>query len=121
MLRHKGFGVAGLLFGGGLWMLSAATLAIALRQNALASQLSSLHSLAANSAITRLNGAAVAWAFDFTMLQLASFLVWAGTLRSAWLLRAATCYTLGAVMLIAGNCFGLICLLVWLRITLGAN
>ncbi len=121
MGRNTGFGVAGLVFGGGLWTLSAGSLAIALRQNDLASKVAILHIPAATSAMTRLHGEAVAWAVGFTVLQLASFLVWAGMLRSAWLLRAAICYTLGAVMLIAGDCFGLLCLLVWLRISLGAN
>jgi hypothetical protein len=121
MQRNNGRGVAGLAFGGGLWMLSAATLAVALRQNALASEVQSLHRLAAAPAITRLHGAAVAWAVAFAALQVASFLVWAAILRTVWLLRAAVCYTLGAVMVMAGDCFGLFCLLVWLRISLGAN
>jgi hypothetical protein len=121
MERDGGLGVAGLGFGGGLWALSAASLAFAMRQNALASGLSSLHSLAATAAITRLHATAVAWAVGFTLLQLASFFVWTFVFRAAWRLRAALCYTLGAVLLMVGDCFGLFCLLVWLRITIGAE
>jgi hypothetical protein len=121
MERDSGLGLAGLAFGAGLWALSAASLAVAMRQNLDASQLGSVHSLAGKAAMTHLHQAALAWAFGFTLLQLASFLVCAFVFRAAWRLRTALCYTLSGFLLMAGDCFGLFCLLVWLRLSLGAD
>ena len=121
MERNSGVGVAGLAFGGGLWALSAAALAVAMRRNLDASRLFALHSDAGRAAVSHLHGSAVAWAVAFTLLQLGSFLVWAFVLRATWQLRTAVCYTLGAFLLMAGDCFGLFCLLVWLRLSLGAQ
>jgi hypothetical protein len=121
MERDSGLGITGLACGAGLWALSAAALAFAMRQNLDVSQLTPLHSAAGRTAAAHLHGAAVAWALGFTLLQLASFLVCAMVFRAAWRLRTALCYTLSGFLLMAGDCFGLFCLLVWLRLSLGSD
>lgn len=56
----------------------------------------------------------------FTLLQLASFLLFAFVFRAAWRLRSAVCFSLAAGLVVAGDVAGLVALLVWLGITLGA-
>jgi hypothetical protein len=97
-----------------------AALAFAMRQNLEASSLAQLHGTRVRPAIEQMHGAAVGWSLGFTALQIASFLVVAFVLRTAWAWRSAVCYTVAAMLLILADSFGLFCLLVWLRITLGA-
>ncbi len=62
----------------------------------------------------------VLWCAAFTLLQLASFLLFAFVLRACWRLRSAVCFALAAGLVIAGDLAGLLALLVWLGVTLGA-
>jgi hypothetical protein len=121
MERNGGLGLAGLGFSGGLWMLSGAALAVAMRHNVDASALGAAHTLRAKGLLAGEHGAALAWSAGFTALQLAAFLAGAFVLRVAWHLRTAVCYTLSGCALIVADAFGLFCLLVWLRVTLGAQ
>jgi hypothetical protein len=102
-------------------MFSAFCLAVAMHYNLDASDLSRGHGLLERTAVARLHGVAVGWAGAFTFFQLAGFLVFTFVFRAAWRLRAAVCFTLGAGLVMVGDCVGLVCLLVWLRLTLGSS
>ena len=63
----------------------------------------------------------VLWCTAFTLLQLASFLLFTFVLRASWRLRSAVCFALAAGLVITGDVAGLLALLVWLGFTLGAS
>ncbi len=117
--RDNGWGVFGLLGGGLLWLLSAGSLALAMRANLTAS--AQQHNLAfagTEVLIRRLQGAAVLWTFGFTTLQILSFLLFAFVLRGSYRLRSALCFAFGAAFVMIGDVLGLIGLLFWVARTL---
>ncbi len=115
----NGWGVSGLLAGGLLWLLSAGSLALAMRANLAAS--ARQHELAFSGTevlIRHLHGAAVFWTLGFTTLQILSFLLFAFVLRGGYRLRSAVCFAIGAGFVIFGDVLGLFGLLVWVGMTL---
>ena len=119
MQRQTVLGWIGVLLACSLWIASAGALAHALAHNAQTSSLLRAYpsrAQASNADLPMVLGCAA-----FTLLQLASFLLLAFVFRASWRLRTAMCFSLAAVLVMAGDAAGLLALLVWLGITLGAG
>lgn len=115
----NGWGVSGLAGGGVLWLLSAASLACAMRANLTASTArQNLAFAGTEMLIHHLHGAAVLWTLGFTTLQILSFLLFAFVLRGSYRLRSALCFAFGAAFVMVGDVLGLIGLLFWVASTL---
>ena len=107
-------GWIGVLGACAVWIASGFALAIAMHQISHASN---------PPARTRASSSELAmmfWCAAFTLLQLTSFLLFAFVLRASWRLRSAVCFTLAAGLVMVGDAAGLLALLVWLGVTLGA-
>ena len=121
MQRHTLSGWIGILSASAVWIASVLALAYGMDHSAQVSLLQTVHpttsphARASNFDLPMVLGCAA-----FTLLQLVSFLLFAFVLRAFWRLRSAMCFTLAAGLVIAGNAAGLLALLVWLGITLGA-
>ncbi len=119
MQRQTVLGWIGVLLACSLWVASAGALAHAMAHNAQTSFLlraSPSRAMASSADLPMALGCAA-----FTLLQLASFLLFAFVLRAAWRLRTAMCFLLAAGLVMAGDTAGLLALLVWLGLTLGAS
>ena len=108
-------GWVGILVSCAIWI--ASVLALAFVMHHLSS--TSTHPVRTNPGSSDL--AMVLCCAAFTLLQLTSFLLFAFTFRASWRLRSAVCFALAAGLVIAGDGAGLLALLVWLGVTLGAR
>ena len=116
---RNGRGVAGLLAGLLLWLLSAGALALSMHANLDASFLQHTHPFGRAAPLIRhLHTIAVAWSIAFTTLQLLSLLVTTFVVRACYRLRAAICFTLGAGSVMLADLLGLLGLLIWVGTTL---
>ena len=114
---RNGRGVAGLLGGAAVWMLSEGLLTLAMRANwAAAEQMQVIERMRVERMVLHLNGSAVGWSLGFIALQLISFVIYAFVLRSCYRLRTAVCYALGAGLVMAADATALFGLLVWMRV-----
>ena len=112
-------GWVGVLLACAIWIASGFALALAMHHMSRASNPPRTHSAGTNASSSDLP--VVLWCAAFTLLQLASFLLFAFVLRACWSLRSAVCFALAAGLVIVGDLAGLLALLVWLGLTLGAN
>ena len=119
---RNGRGVAGLMGGAVLWVLSAVALGWAMRANLAADEQALLHDFGGAGVLIRhLHGSALIWGLGFTALQLLSFLLFAFVLRACYRLRSAVCFSVGAGLVMAGDVLGLLGLLVWIGVTTGGG
>ena len=115
-------GWIGLLVASAVWIASAGALAHGLGPGLHTSSMPgpypphSAHATASSSDLPM-----VLWCTAFTFLQLTSFLLFAFVFRAAWRLRTAVCFTLAAGLIMVADAAGLLALLVWLGLTLGAS
>ena len=122
MRRQAVLGWSGILVSCAAWIASATALAVAMRHLEHTSSLLRTypaHSIPARETTSDLP--AVLWCLAFTFLQLASFLLFAFVFRASWRMRSAVCFSLAAGLVLAGDAAGLLALLVWLGLTLGAG
>ena len=104
------------------WGLSVPVLAAMMQANEEASHLERTHGFAgAARSITHLHATAVVETVVFIALQITSLLLLTFTLRAAYRLRTAVCFTVGAAVPMLLDGLGLFALLVWLRLSLGAG
>jgi hypothetical protein len=116
---RNGRGVAGLLAGLLLWVLSAGALALSMHSNLAASLQQRTHPPGGAALVVRhLHSIAVGWSIAFSTLQLLSMLVTTLVIRACYRLRAAICFSLGAGSVMVSDLFGLLCLLIWVGTTL---
>ncbi len=115
-------GWAGILASLFVWLLSVPVLGMAMRSNEAAFVvLARREPGRAHGNIALLHASAVLWGLGFIGLQLLAPLLLAFTLRAAYRLRTAVCFTIsaGCAMLLDG--LGLLALLVWMGLTLGVG
>ncbi len=116
--NRAGLGWLGVLLAGTVWFASVLALFFAmhhLSQPPTPLWAHPLHRQAGNY-----DFALAFWCTAFTLLQITSFLLFTFVFRAFWRLRSAVCFTLAVGLVIAGDAAGLLALLVWLGITLGA-
>ena len=100
-----------------MWLASGFALALAMRHGIQSAHAAGAQHAKPGSAISFM----AAGCLVFTLLQLASLFLFAFVFRAAWRLRSAVCFSLAAGLVILGDAAGLLALLVWLGITLGAR
>lgn len=121
MQRQAFSGWIALLAASSVWITSVLALAFAMGQGIETSPLQRTYPLRISHVSANTSDLPVALGcIAFTLLQLASFLLFAFIFRACCRLRSAVCFSLAAGLVIAGDAAGLIALLVWLGVTLGA-
>ena len=113
-------GWIGILVSCALWIASVLALAFVMHHLSSTST-HPVHTRPSSSSSGSSDLALVLCCAAFTLLQLTSFLLFAFVFRASWRLRSAVCFALAAGLVIAGDGAGLLALLVWLGVTLGAS
>ncbi len=120
--QARRLGRAGIVVSLLVWSVSVPVLALAMRANEAAFVQLRWPSLGREQdSVRELHTHAVLWGLVFVALQLTAPLLLAFTLRAAYRLRSAVCFTLGAGAAMVLDALGLFGLLVWLGWTLGAG
>ena len=111
-------GWIGVLFACAVWIASVLALALAMHHISHAPAPPRTHPARTGARSSEL--AIALWCAPFTYQPLTSFLLFAFVFRASWRLRSAVCFALAAGLVMVGDGAGLLALLVWLGITLGA-